>query len=91
MTADQKLPNSARISYDFYSVYWLPEFGPLLVKLRGQAPLTWDLDGGNASDAELQNHKNGGNVAFADGHVDWQPQKNWDKPNWPNPATKFYP
>jgi prepilin-type N-terminal cleavage/methylation domain-containing protein/prepilin-type processing-associated H-X9-DG protein len=90
VTADQKLPNSARVSYDFYSLYWAPEYGPMLVKLLGQAPLAWDLDGGNPT-GQFRNHKNGGNVCFADGHADWQDLKFWDKPNWPNPAIKFFP
>jgi prepilin-type N-terminal cleavage/methylation domain-containing protein/prepilin-type processing-associated H-X9-DG protein len=90
ITADPKLPDSARISYDFYSLYWAPEYGPLLVKLRGQAPLAWDLDGGNTSGL-LMNHKGGGNVVFADGHAEWQALKLWDDKNWPNPAIKFFP
>jgi prepilin-type N-terminal cleavage/methylation domain-containing protein/prepilin-type processing-associated H-X9-DG protein len=91
VTADQKLPNSGRGSYDFYSMYWPPEYGPLLVKLLGQAPLVWDLDGANTTSALLRNHKGGGNVVYADGHADWQDEKLWDKPNWPSPATKFFP
>jgi prepilin-type N-terminal cleavage/methylation domain-containing protein/prepilin-type processing-associated H-X9-DG protein len=90
VTADQKLPDSARVSYDFYSLYWAPEYGPLLVKLLGQAPLAWDLDGGTNTGL-LRNHKGGGNVVYADGHADWQEQKLWDKANWPTPATKFFP
>jgi prepilin-type N-terminal cleavage/methylation domain-containing protein/prepilin-type processing-associated H-X9-DG protein len=90
--ADQTpLPDSGRVSYDFYSLYWAPEYGPILVKLRGQAPLVWDLDGADMSIASKRNHKGGGNVVFADGHADWQEMKLWDKPNWPNPATKFFP
>jgi prepilin-type N-terminal cleavage/methylation domain-containing protein/prepilin-type processing-associated H-X9-DG protein len=90
VTADQKLPNSGRVSYDFYNLYWAPEYGPLLVKLRGQAPLVWDLEGGDI-DGASGNHKKGGNVVYADGHADWQEQKQWEKPNWPAPATKFFP
>jgi prepilin-type N-terminal cleavage/methylation domain-containing protein/prepilin-type processing-associated H-X9-DG protein len=90
VTADPKLLDSARISYDFYSLYWAPEFGPLLVKLRGQAPLAWDLDGG-ATSGLFMNHKAGGNVVFADGHAEWQVLKHWDDKNWPNPAIKFFP
>jgi prepilin-type processing-associated H-X9-DG protein len=89
-TADQKLPNSARVSYDFYFLYWAPEFGPKLTQLKGQAPLTWDLECGEPQ-GQLKNHKRGGNVAFSDGHVDWQISKEWDKTNWPNPATKYFP
>jgi prepilin-type N-terminal cleavage/methylation domain-containing protein/prepilin-type processing-associated H-X9-DG protein len=89
-TADYTLPNSARVSYDFYSVFWQPEFGPKLTRLK-QAPLAWDLVGGSAIPKPEQNHgTNGGNVVFADGHAAWQQQKLWDGPNWPNPANKFY-
>ena len=60
-TADYSLPNSARVSYDFYSIFWEPEYGP-----------------------------KGGNVVFGDGHAEWQNAKDWDGPNWPNPAARFY-
>src|SRR3712207_2331514 len=32
-TADYTLPNSARVSYDFYSVYWMPEYGPKITRI----------------------------------------------------------
>jgi prepilin-type N-terminal cleavage/methylation domain-containing protein len=90
-TADYTSPNSARCSYDFYSVFWAPEYGPKLVKLSSQAPLAWDLDGGSATGTPQQNHGvKGGNVVFGDGHADWQEQPKWDDKNWPNPANKFY-
>ena len=83
-------PNSARVSYDFYSIYWVPEKGPILCRLRGQAPLAWDLDVGSPP-SPLQNHgTQGGNVLYADDHVDWQRVKEWDKINWPHPANEFY-
>jgi prepilin-type N-terminal cleavage/methylation domain-containing protein/prepilin-type processing-associated H-X9-DG protein len=89
-TADYTLPNSARVSYDFYSVFWQPEYGPLWVKMK-QAPLAWDLSGGSRTPVPEQNHgTKGGNVVFADGHGEWQEQKKWDGPNWPNPADKYY-
>src|SRR5687768_8823061 len=89
-TADYTLPNSARVSYDFYSVFWVPEKGPKLTKLK-DAPLAWDLSAGSKPPAEQQNHANiGGNVVFADGHADWQPTPDWDGPNWPSPAKLHY-
>jgi prepilin-type N-terminal cleavage/methylation domain-containing protein/prepilin-type processing-associated H-X9-DG protein len=89
-TADYTLPNSARGSYDFYSLFWIPEYGPRLVKMK-QAPLAWDLNGGGDEPAADQNHGfKGGNVLYADGHVDWQNGKDWDGINWPNPAQRYY-
>src|SRR3954451_22176664 len=39
--ADALLPNSARGSFEFYCLYWAPEYGPLLTQLKGQAALAW--------------------------------------------------
>jgi prepilin-type N-terminal cleavage/methylation domain-containing protein len=90
-TADTFLPNSARVSFDFYCLFWAPEYGPILTQLKGQAPLAWDLDGGEIS-SPLHNHGNiGGNVVYADGHADFQWRKEWDGGNWPRPAAMFYP
>jgi prepilin-type processing-associated H-X9-DG protein len=87
--SDYALPNSTRTSYDFYSVWWLPEFGPKIVKVK-DAPVVWDLDGGYNL-LRLQNHGvKGGNVAYTDGHAAWQPQEEWDDRNWPHPAKKYY-
>src|SRR5215212_2164976 len=69
-TGDYTLPNSARGSYDFYSVFWQPEFGPRWVKMK-RAPLAWDLLGGSLTPVADQNHGvKGGNVVFADGHAE---------------------
>jgi prepilin-type N-terminal cleavage/methylation domain-containing protein/prepilin-type processing-associated H-X9-DG protein len=85
------MSDSARISYDFYSLYWQPERGPMLSRLRGQAPLAWDL-GVSAELSALQNHGTaGGNVVWADGHANWLPASEWDAANWPAPARAFYP
>jgi prepilin-type N-terminal cleavage/methylation domain-containing protein len=82
--------DSARTSYDFYSVWWQPEYGPLLPKIE-KAPLSWDLDGGNATRDQFQNHGTaGGNVVYGDGHGEWQARVDWDDNNWPHPASLYY-
>jgi prepilin-type N-terminal cleavage/methylation domain-containing protein/prepilin-type processing-associated H-X9-DG protein len=90
VTADYLLPNSARVSYDFYSVYWMPEFGPKISKIK-DGPIAWDIDGGSPTLTLLQNHGiKGGNVVFSDGHAKWQPRSEWDAPSWPHPAESRY-
>jgi len=90
LSAEQNVVDSARVSYEFYFLFWPPERGPLLSRLKGEAPLAWDLDGAEAA-SPAQNHGNrGGHVVFADGHVAWQPAAEWGGPSWPRPAAKYY-
>lgn len=82
-------PDSARISYDFYSLFWLPEEGPNLVRIN-RAPLAWDLNGASPPLAEQNHGPGGGNIVFADGHAAWLPASEWDGSNWPSPADEYY-
>ncbi|HSI32879.1 MAG: type II secretion system protein [Phycisphaerae bacterium] len=91
VTADYSLPNSARVSYDFYSVFFVPEKSPRITRIPG-GPLAWDLNVRETDPGKMRNHgEKGGNVVFDDGHAEWQDAVNWDGPNWPNPAKKYYP
>lgn len=90
---------SARVSYEFYSLFFAPEHGPKLARMKGRAPLAWDLDGGpRAADLErngpspVENHgTTGGNVLFSDGHAEWKDVGEWEDESWPKPASEFYP
>ena len=84
-----KMPNSARTSYEFYSIAWMPEKGPKITRVR-KAPLAWDINIGASADADLNHGPKGGNVVYADGHADWQDARQVDRPNWPSPAHRYY-
>ncbi len=89
-------PTSARISYEFYSLFWAPEYGPKVAQLKARAPLAWDLDGGPRAPGVPgngdENHgPKGGNVLFSDGHAEWKDVGEWEEESWPKPATEFYP
>ena len=97
--AVQNQPQSARVSYEFYSLFVPGEQGPKLARLKGRAPLAWDLDGG-PRDGKLdqtgpspdENHgPKGGNVLFSDGHAEWKDVGEWEEESWPKPASEFYP
>ena len=92
VTAQHEQPESARGSYEFYSLWFPGEAGPFLSKLKGRAPLAWDLDGGSIDATRVQNHgTRGGHVLFADGHAAWQDVREWEDVSWPRPAGEFYP
>ena len=100
-TADWVEDDSARGSYEFFSLWFPPEQPCRLSKLKGRAPLVWDNDGGGERDLSnqiikgkvppLRNHQKGGNVAFSDGHGEWQEEKIWQLKSWPYPSAEFYP
>ena len=91
VTAALGAENSARISYDFYSVYWMPEMGPKLAMLKN-APLAWEqgIDPTETVRPEQNHGPKGAHVLHSDGHVEWQNAKQWDRGNWPNPAHANY-
>ncbi len=91
-TTDYFAESSAHVSYEFFAIWWPGKDGPLLARMKGQAPLAWDLDGGEAKPSPLQNHGlKGGNILIADGHAEWRNAKDWVSGNWPAPAADFYP
>lgn len=88
--------DSARMSYEFYSLFWPSKYGPKLAGLKGRAPVAWDLDGGprepTLTGTGDENHgPKGGNVLFSDGHAEWKDVAEWEEESWPLPATEFYP
>jgi prepilin-type processing-associated H-X9-DG protein len=108
-TADLLVENSARISYEFFSLWWPQDIPAKLSKMHKDgllAPLAWDHFGGDPAVPAnppidpvyftMRNHNRGsdpvgGNVLYADGHVEWQHAKLWDEENWPSPAKRIYP
>jgi prepilin-type N-terminal cleavage/methylation domain-containing protein/prepilin-type processing-associated H-X9-DG protein len=88
--SDYDAENSARMSYEFFSLWWDNTVPLKLVHIKG-APLCWDLDGGSPTRTPYQNHgTKGGNVAFSDGHVEFlfPTRDNWAGNNWPMEAQK---
>ncbi len=87
-------PNSARTSYDFYSLYWPLTIAPIITRMHSQAPLAWDIDGGVVfGSSPYRNHKaRAGNVVYADTHVEWVlASAPWDDTNRPPNFNKYYP
>jgi prepilin-type N-terminal cleavage/methylation domain-containing protein/prepilin-type processing-associated H-X9-DG protein len=107
VTADYFVDDSARISYEYFFLWWPPEQPARLTRMKSLAPLAWDHSGGEplnprtgrpvqVNNSSLRNHNRGnrtmgGNVLFSDGHAEWQDSKVWDGESWPHPAAQFYP
>ena len=63
------MPNSARVSYDFYSIWWEPTYAPKIAQIK-RAPLAWDLNGGRGTPDPYHNHgTKGGYVQLQDQRV----------------------
>ena len=91
-TCEYGKENSARVSYEFFPIWWPGKDGPILSRMRGQAPLAWDMDGGEKNPSPFQNHGlKGGNILISDGHAEWRNAKDWVSGNWPAPASDIYP
>src|SRR5258705_7551820 len=45
--ADYLVDNSARVSYEFFFLWWPQEEACRLTRMKGQAPLGWDHDAGD--------------------------------------------
>ena len=91
-TCDYGVENSARTSYEFFPIWWAGKDGPILSRMKGQAPLAWDIDGGEPKPSPFQNHGlKGGNILISDGHAEWRNSKDWVSGNWPAPASDIYP
>jgi prepilin-type N-terminal cleavage/methylation domain-containing protein/prepilin-type processing-associated H-X9-DG protein len=95
--------DSARVSYEFSFLFWPGAEACRLARMKGQAPLAWDHDGGEPKaptrpvnpNSTIRNHTRGsrslgGNVVFADGHAAWQDATDWDEQSFPSPFNRFY-
>jgi prepilin-type N-terminal cleavage/methylation domain-containing protein/prepilin-type processing-associated H-X9-DG protein len=92
-TSDYDGPTSARMSYEFFSLWW-DNADPLKIARVKQTALAWDLEAGSSKLLGLQNHAaKGGNVVFGDGHVEWlaPTPANWAGSNWPTAANSIRP
>ena len=83
--AQLDMPNSCYMSYHYrgFVITSQPErLGQLHDTI---SPVIWDSFGGAPfEDTSRQNHgKSGGNVSYADGHVEWLPQARWRQPDAP--------
>src|SRR4051812_10974821 len=95
-SAYQNEPRSARISYEFYSLFWASAYGPKMARLKGRAPVAWDLDGGPrdpklpGSGAENHGPTGGERVFF---HRPPGGEDGWGggEKRWAEPPTGVFP